>query len=64
MSRFSTVIAEIVLVVDDVPRSAEFYEHVVGLEPVSRTGDESGRIREPGSAEPPLGEGRESSGRG
>jgi catechol-2,3-dioxygenase len=40
MSGFATGIAEIVLVVDDVPRSAEFYEDVVGLEPVSRTGDE------------------------
>jgi catechol-2,3-dioxygenase len=40
MSRFSTGISEIVLIVDDVPRSAEFYEEVVGLEPFSRTGDE------------------------
>jgi catechol 2,3-dioxygenase-like lactoylglutathione lyase family enzyme len=40
MSRFSTGISEIVLIVADVARSAEFYENVVGLEPVSRTGDE------------------------
>ena len=40
MSRFSTGIAEIVLIVADVPRSAEFYEEVVGLEPFSRTGDQ------------------------
>jgi catechol 2,3-dioxygenase-like lactoylglutathione lyase family enzyme len=40
MSRFTTGIAEIVLIVEDVARSAEFYEQVVGLEPVSRTGDE------------------------
>ena len=40
MSRFSTGIAEIVLIVADVSKSAEFYEDVVGLEPVSRTGDE------------------------
>ena len=37
MSRFSTGISEIVLIVADVPRSAEFYEQVVGLEPVSRS---------------------------
>jgi catechol 2,3-dioxygenase-like lactoylglutathione lyase family enzyme len=40
MSRFSAGIAEIVLIVADVPRSAAFYEEVVGLEPLSRTGDE------------------------
>jgi catechol-2,3-dioxygenase len=40
MSRFSTGISEIVLIVADVARSAEFYEDVVGLEPFSRTGDE------------------------
>jgi catechol-2,3-dioxygenase len=40
MSRFSTGISEIVLIVNDVPRAAEFYEEVVGLEPFSRTGDE------------------------
>jgi catechol 2,3-dioxygenase-like lactoylglutathione lyase family enzyme len=40
MSRFSTGVSELVLIVDDVARSADFYENVVGLEPVSRTGDE------------------------
>ena len=40
MSLFSTGIAELVLIVGDVPSSAQFYEEVVGLEPVSRTGDE------------------------
>jgi catechol 2,3-dioxygenase-like lactoylglutathione lyase family enzyme len=40
MMRFAGGISEIVLIVDDVARSAEFYEDVVGLEPVSRTGDE------------------------
>jgi catechol 2,3-dioxygenase-like lactoylglutathione lyase family enzyme len=33
-------LAELVLVVEDVPRAAEFYEHVVGLELEHRTGDE------------------------
>ena len=32
--------AELVLIVEDVPRAAEFYEHVVGLELEHRTGDE------------------------
>ena len=33
-------LAEIVLIVEDVPTAAEFYEHVVGLELEHRTGDE------------------------
>jgi catechol 2,3-dioxygenase-like lactoylglutathione lyase family enzyme len=37
--RAAAGISEIVLVVEDVARSAEFYEDVVGLEPISRTGD-------------------------
>jgi catechol 2,3-dioxygenase-like lactoylglutathione lyase family enzyme len=32
--------AELVLIVEDVPRAADFYEHVVGLVPEHRTGDE------------------------
>jgi catechol 2,3-dioxygenase-like lactoylglutathione lyase family enzyme len=40
MSRFSTGVSELVLIVEDVARSADFYENVVGLDPVSRTGDE------------------------
>ena len=32
--------SEIVLIVDDVPKAAEFYEQVVGLELEHRTGDE------------------------
>jgi catechol 2,3-dioxygenase-like lactoylglutathione lyase family enzyme len=40
MMRFAGGVSEIVLIVDDVARSADFYENVVGLEPVSRTGDE------------------------
>jgi catechol-2,3-dioxygenase len=35
MSRFSTGLAEIVLIVDDVPAAASFYRDVVGLEPES-----------------------------
>jgi catechol-2,3-dioxygenase len=35
MSRFSTGFAEIVLIVEDVPKAAEFYREVVGLEPES-----------------------------
>jgi catechol-2,3-dioxygenase len=35
MSRFSTGFAEIVLVVEEVPKAAEFYREVVGLEPES-----------------------------
>ena len=33
-------IAELVLIVDDVPKAADFYEHVVGLEVEHRTGDD------------------------
>lgn len=33
-------ISELVLIVEDVPKAADFYEHVVGLEPEHRTGDE------------------------
>ena len=32
--------AELVLIVDDVPKAADFYEQVVGLVPEHRTGDE------------------------
>jgi catechol 2,3-dioxygenase-like lactoylglutathione lyase family enzyme len=32
--------SEIVLIVEDVPKAAEFYEHVVGLELEHRTGDD------------------------
>jgi catechol 2,3-dioxygenase-like lactoylglutathione lyase family enzyme len=32
--------AELVLIVDDVPKAADFYEQVVGLEPEHRTGEE------------------------
>jgi catechol 2,3-dioxygenase-like lactoylglutathione lyase family enzyme len=32
-------ISEIVLIVEDVPKAADFYEHVVGLEAEHRTGD-------------------------
>jgi catechol-2,3-dioxygenase len=35
MSRFTTGLAEIVLIVDDVPVAAQFYRDVVGLEPES-----------------------------
>jgi catechol 2,3-dioxygenase-like lactoylglutathione lyase family enzyme len=33
-------LSEIVLIVEDVPRAAEFYERVVGLELEQRSGDE------------------------
>jgi catechol 2,3-dioxygenase-like lactoylglutathione lyase family enzyme len=33
-------LSELVLIVEDVPRAAEFYEHVVGLELEHRTGAE------------------------
>ena len=33
-------LAELVLIVADVPKAADFYEHVVGLVPEHRTGDE------------------------
>jgi catechol 2,3-dioxygenase-like lactoylglutathione lyase family enzyme len=32
--------AELVLIVEDVPKAADFYEQVVGLVPEHRTGDE------------------------
>jgi len=32
--------AELVLIVDDVPKAADFYEQVVGLVPEHRTGEE------------------------
>ena len=32
--------AELVLIVDDIPKAADFYEQVVGLELEHRTGDE------------------------
>ena len=32
--------SEIVLIVEDVPKAAEFYEHVVGLELEHKSGDE------------------------
>jgi catechol-2,3-dioxygenase len=33
-------LAELVLIVEDVPRAADFYEQVVGLQPEHRTGEE------------------------
>jgi catechol 2,3-dioxygenase-like lactoylglutathione lyase family enzyme len=33
-------LAELVLIVEDVPKAADFYEQVVGLEPEHRTGEE------------------------
>jgi catechol 2,3-dioxygenase-like lactoylglutathione lyase family enzyme len=39
MGRFATGISEIVLVVEDVQRAAEFYEDVVGLEPIGPSDD-------------------------
>jgi catechol 2,3-dioxygenase-like lactoylglutathione lyase family enzyme len=33
-------LSELVLIVEDVPSAADFYEHVVGLELEHRTGDE------------------------
>ena len=33
-------LSELVLIVEDVPKAADFYEHVVGLELEHRTGDE------------------------
>ncbi len=35
MSLFTTGLAELVLIVEDVPRAAQFYREVVGLEPES-----------------------------
>jgi catechol 2,3-dioxygenase-like lactoylglutathione lyase family enzyme len=32
MSRFTTGLAELVLIVEDVPRAADFYRNVVGLD--------------------------------
>jgi catechol 2,3-dioxygenase-like lactoylglutathione lyase family enzyme len=40
MSRFTTGLAELVLIVEDVPRAAEFYREVVGLDPESPSDDE------------------------
>ncbi len=40
MKRFSEGIAEIVLIVSDVQRSAAFYREVVGLEPRTDAGEE------------------------
>jgi catechol-2,3-dioxygenase len=37
---FATGLAELVLVVEDVPRAADFYREVVGLEPESPAGEE------------------------
>jgi catechol 2,3-dioxygenase-like lactoylglutathione lyase family enzyme len=39
MSRFTTGLAELVLIVEDVPRAADFYRDVVGLEPESPADD-------------------------
>jgi catechol 2,3-dioxygenase-like lactoylglutathione lyase family enzyme len=33
-------LAELVLIVENVPKAADFYEHVVGLQPEHRTGEE------------------------
>ena len=44
MSRFTTGLAEIVLIVDDVARSAQFYEQVVGLECFPTTGHASHHV--------------------
>jgi catechol 2,3-dioxygenase-like lactoylglutathione lyase family enzyme len=40
MSRFTTGLAELVLVVEDVPRAAGFYRDVVGLDPESPADDD------------------------
>jgi catechol-2,3-dioxygenase len=40
MGLFATGLAELVLIVEDVPRAAQFYREVVGLDPESSTGDE------------------------
>jgi len=40
MSLFTTGLAELVLIVEDVPRAARFYREVVGLEPASEADDE------------------------
>ena len=40
MSLFTTGLAELVLIVEDVPRAAQFYREVVGLEPASEAYDE------------------------
>jgi catechol 2,3-dioxygenase-like lactoylglutathione lyase family enzyme len=40
MSRFTTGLAELVLIVEDVPRAADFYRDVVGLDPESPADDE------------------------
>ena len=40
MSLFTTGLAELVLIVEDVPRGAKFYREVVGLDPESPADDE------------------------
>ena len=40
MSLFTTGLAELVLIVEDVPRAAKFYREVVGLDPESLSDDE------------------------
>ena len=40
MSLFTTGLAELVLIVEDVPRAARFYREVVGLEPASEADDD------------------------
>ena len=40
MSLFTTGLAELVLIVEDVPRAAKFYREVVGLDPESPSDDE------------------------
>ena len=40
MSLFTTGLAELVLIVEDVQRAARFYREVVGLEPASEADDE------------------------
>ena len=40
MSLFTTGLAELVLIVEDVPRAAKFYREVVGLAPEDRSDDE------------------------
>ena len=40
MSLFTTGLAELVLIVDDVPRAAKFYREVVGLDPETPADDE------------------------
>src|SRR5437870_4415889 len=40
MGMFTTGLAELVLIVEDVPRAATFYREVVGLDPESSTDNE------------------------